>query len=64
MNFKTNIFNFDENGKPIRKFLFKCDYCEMIVSIELTDQKDIDDVNDDLFKFKCDCGGSSAPLRD
>jgi hypothetical protein len=48
----------------IHKFLFKCDDCDMIVSIELEDEEDLIKVNEDLFVLECPCGSKSHVLRD
>ena len=48
----------------IQKFLFKCDECGMIVSIELEDEEDLVKVQEDLFVLECPCGSKSHVLRD
>jgi len=48
----------------IHKFLFKCDECDMIVSIELEDEEDLIKVHEDLFVLECPCGSKSHVLRD
>ncbi len=47
-----------------RKFLFRCEDCQMIVSIELDEQEDLDKVQDDKLDFECQCGGVCKVLRD
>lgn len=47
-----------------QKFLFKCEDCEMILSIELEDKEDLEKFHDDKFILECPCGGRSCPLRD
>ena len=44
-------------------FLFKCQDCQMIVSISLEDEEDIENVQDDKLFFDCLCGGKSEVLR-
>jgi hypothetical protein len=46
-----------------RKFLFRCDECEMIISIEFDDDEDIKDAENGDFKLECVCGGHSSLLR-
>lgn len=47
-----------------QKFLFKCEDCAMIVSIELEDEEDLERVHEDKFVLECPCGGKSCVLRD
>ncbi len=47
-----------------QKFLFKCEDCAMIVSIELEDEEDLERVHEDKFVLECPCGGKSRVLRD
>lgn len=50
----------------LHKFLFRCDKCEMIVSIELDedgDKEELEDVNENKFVHECICGGKSYVLR-
>jgi hypothetical protein len=46
------------------KFLFKCDECAMIVSIELEEEDELEKVNENKFVLECPCGGHSHVLRD
>lgn len=52
---------FSEN-KP--KYLFRCDKCNMILSTEFEDEKDVDDVKEDKILLECPCGGMCFVLRD
>jgi hypothetical protein len=52
---------FDEKKQ---KFLFRCNDCQMIVSIELEGEEDLIKVNEDKFFLECPCGGKSCVLRD
>jgi len=45
------------------KFLFKCSECQMIVSIDLEDEEDIQNVQDNKLFLDCPCGGKSEVLR-
>lgn len=47
-----------------RKFLFKCQECEMILAVEFDEEKDIDDVAEDKMVLECPCSGKSYLLRD
>lgn len=46
-----------------RSFLFKCDQCEMIVSVELDEESDIQEAQDDKIVLECPCGGHGIYLR-
>lgn len=48
----------------VRKFLFRCNSCEMIISVEFEEQKDISKVLDAETGLECPCGGTSAVLLD
>jgi hypothetical protein len=45
------------------KFLFKCDDCAMIFSVEL-EEDELERVNENKFFLECACGGKSHVLRD
>lgn len=47
-----------------RKFLFKCDECEMILSVEFEEEEDLEKVQDDKMILECPCGGHCKVLRD
>ena len=47
-----------------RKFLFRCEECEMILSIELDDQEEIEKVDQDKVALECPCGSHCHVLRD
>ncbi len=51
------------NGK-IRKFLFKCDSCSLILSVDLEDEEDLEKVVEDKIVLECPCGGLCYILRD
>ena len=46
------------------KCLFKCDICEMILSVDFEETKDIEDFREDKVLLECPCGGVCLPLRD
>lgn len=46
-----------------RKFLFKCEDCETILSVEFEDE-DIKKVQEDKMFLECPCGGQCKVLRD
>lgn len=45
------------------KFLFKCEDCGMIVSVDLEEEEDIKDAQEDKMVLSCPCGGKSKVLR-
>lgn len=47
-----------------RNFLFRCETCKMIVSVNFDDEEEIEKVNDDEVILECACGGESKVLRD
>lgn len=46
------------------KFLFQCQTCKLILSLELEDEEDILRVREDEMNLDCPCGGKCLPLRD
>ena len=47
-----------------RKFLFKCEDCEMILSVDFEESEDLQKVQDDAMVLECLCGGHCKVLRD
>lgn len=47
-----------------RKFLFRCDVCQMILSVDFEDEEDIEKINDNKIELECPCGGQCKVLRD
>ena len=45
-------------------FLFKCEDCEMILSLDLEEDKDLERVRNDKMILECPCGGKCFVLRD
>ena len=48
----------------MRKFLFKCADCAMIISLELIEEEDIASVQEGQYVLECPCGEKSYVLRD
>jgi hypothetical protein len=47
-----------------RKFLFKCDECAMILSVEFEEEEDLKKIQDDEMVLECPCEGRCKVLRD
>lgn len=49
-----------------RKFFFRCPNrsCQAIFSSEFEDEKDIEDIHDELLYLECECGGHATLLWD
>lgn len=45
-----------------KEFLFRCESCKMIVSLEL-EEGEMDLINEDQMFLECQCGEMSLPLR-
>lgn len=48
----------------LQKFLFKCEDCAMIVSVEFDEEEELEKVHNDKLVLECPCGGKSRVLRD
>jgi len=48
----------------VHKFLFKCEECAMIVSVELEEEDELEQVRENKLILECPCGGQSKVLRD
>jgi hypothetical protein len=46
------------------KFLFRCEDCAMILSVNFEDEEDLQKVNEDKMILECPCGGHCLVLRD
>lgn len=46
-----------------QKFLFKCDTCNIILTMEFDSPKEINDVHEDKILLECPCKGMCFPLR-
>jgi hypothetical protein len=51
-------------NEPTREFLFKCEDCAMILSVEFVEEEDLQKVNDNKMHLECPCGGQCKVLRD
>ena len=49
---------------PKRKFLFKCQDCQMILSVDFEEEEDLQKINDNQMILECPCGGHCLVLRD
>jgi hypothetical protein len=47
-----------------QKFLFQCEICKTILSIELEDEEDLEKAHNNKIKLECPCGGNCKILRD
>ena len=47
-----------------RRFLFRCEACEAILSAEFEEKEDIQNVQDNKVLLECQCGGFCTVLRD
>jgi len=47
-----------------RKFLFKCDTCEMILNVEFDEEEDLEKLQEDKMILECPCKGQCRALRD
>lgn len=47
-----------------RNFLFKCEECEIILSVDFDDEDDIKRVQENKVDLECSCGGYCKVLRD
>ena len=47
-----------------REFLFKCEDCAMILSVEFEEEEDLQKVQDNKMILECPCEGKCKVLRD
>lgn len=47
-----------------RKFLFKCEECEMIIAVSFDEPEDLQDVQENKIQLECPCGAHCKVLRD
>jgi len=45
------------------KFLYRCNDCEMIISVDFDEQEDIEGAENGTLKLECACGGHCIVLR-
>jgi hypothetical protein len=48
----------------VRKFLFRCEDCGLIVLVDFDDELDLQDVQEDKIILECHCNGKYKVLRD
>jgi hypothetical protein len=48
----------------VPKFLFKCEECHLIASVEVKDEDEIKKMRADKLTLECPCGGTCRALRD
>lgn len=46
-----------------RKFLFRCNDCRKIFSVEFSDEDDIEKINNNSVIIECECGGDCIVIR-
>jgi hypothetical protein len=51
-------------SETTRKFLFKCEECNMIISVNFDDPEDLENVQEDKIQLECPCGSHCYVLRD
>jgi len=51
-------------GENKRNFLFRCEDCQMITSVELEDPVDIASIEDNTMELECPCEGKCLVLKD
>lgn len=51
------------NSDKKRKFLFKCEDCQMILSVDLEEEKDLEEVQEDKMVLHCPCEGKCYVMR-
>lgn len=49
--------------KP-KKFTFRCETCQALLTSEFEDERDIDDIREDKLWLECPCDGKAYVLRD
>ena len=47
-----------------RTVLVRCEDCQMLLSVDLENDDDIEKMNDNELELDCVCGGQCAALRD
>jgi hypothetical protein len=47
-----------------RKFLFKCEECELIMAVGFDDPEDLQNIQEDKIHLECPCGAQCHVLRD
>jgi len=52
------------NDTTKRKFLFKCEDCALILSVDFEEEDELEKVQDNKMILECPCGGRCVVLRD
>ena len=52
------------NVKNIKKFLFRCVNCELIMAVDIEKKEDLKKVEDNKMFLECPCGSTCKILRD
>lgn len=47
-----------------RKFLFRCDDCQIILAVEFDEEEDLKKIQDNEMVLECPCNGICKILRD
>lgn len=47
-----------------RKFLFRCDDCEMILAVSFEEPEDLENIQDNKIVLECPCTGKCRVLKD
>lgn len=47
-----------------QSFLFRCEDCEMIVSVTIDDEEDLEKIRENKMELECPCKGISRVLLD
>jgi len=51
------------NTDESRKFLFRCEDCQMIISVNFDDPEDLENLQEDKIQLECPCGAHCFVLR-
>ena len=51
-------------NEPKQEFLFRCEECEMILSVTFELEEDLQKVKDNKMILQCPCGSECKVLRD
>ena len=47
-----------------RKFLFRCEKCDIILSVEIDEEEDLNKIEEKKLVLECPCGGICRVLMD
>ena len=54
---------FSKKNKDEVNFLFQCNDCKMILSVNFDEEEDLERVRDNLLELECQCGSTCRVLR-